>query len=106
MPYRAPELFDVKTNTELTEAVDIWSLGCTLYAMAYHHSPFETPQTVEQGGSMAMAVLNGAYKFPDGDQYSEAMRQVIRACLATDAKERPAIDALIDMAGKALRGVS
>jgi serine/threonine kinase 16 len=24
MPYRAPELFDVKTNTELDEKVDIW----------------------------------------------------------------------------------
>lgn len=24
MPYRAPELFDVKTNTDLTEKVDIW----------------------------------------------------------------------------------
>jgi len=24
MPYRAPELFDVKTNTNLDEKVDIW----------------------------------------------------------------------------------
>lgn len=24
MPYRAPELFDVKTNVELNEKVDIW----------------------------------------------------------------------------------
>jgi serine/threonine protein kinase len=52
MPYRAPELFDVKTDQTLDEKVDIWSLGCTLYAMAYGTSPFETNQT-EQGGSIA-----------------------------------------------------
>ena len=52
MPYRAPELFDVKTDTTLDEKVDIWSLGCTLYALAYGTSPFETNQT-EQGGSIA-----------------------------------------------------
>lgn len=106
MPYRAPELFDVKTNTEITEAVDIWSLGCTLFAMAYHHSPFETAQTVEQGGSLALAVLNGQYKFPDGDQYSESTRQVIKACLNTDPSTRPDIDALISMVEKALSRVS
>ena len=31
MPYRAPELFEVKSQVELTESVDIWSLGCFLY---------------------------------------------------------------------------
>ena len=30
MPYRAPELFDVKTDAVLDEKVDIWSLGCTV----------------------------------------------------------------------------
>ena len=31
MPYRAPELFEVKSQVGLTESVDIWSLGCFLY---------------------------------------------------------------------------
>src|SRR5467141_3479925 len=30
MPYRAPELFDVKTGSIIDTKVDIWSLGCTL----------------------------------------------------------------------------
>ncbi|KAK0565637.1 Serine/threonine-protein kinase env7 [Tilletia horrida] len=106
MPYRAPELFDVKTDTTLTEAVDIWSLGCTLFAMAYLHSPFETAQTVEQGGSLALAVLNGAFKFPpDDSRYSEGLKNIVRACLQTKPEDRPDVDQLIGMVENALRAV-
>ena len=40
----APELFQVPSDSEVTEAVDIWSLGCTLFEAAFcecalHTSP-------------------------------------------------------------------
>jgi serine/threonine kinase 16 len=93
MPYRAPELFDVKTGTTLTEAVDIWSLGCMLFALAYGHSPFETPETMEQGGSMAMAVMGGKYKHPpdSAGRWSAGLIGLIDACLKVDPKDRPDI---------------
>ncbi|PKI85189.1 non-specific serine/threonine protein kinase [Malassezia vespertilionis] len=100
MPYRAPELFDVKTDTVLDEKVDIWALGCTLYAMAYLHSPFETPST--EGGSLALAVTNGAYKFPEQDPYSAATRAIIQRCLTTDPAARPSIEEVIAMTTNAL----
>jgi len=98
MPYRAPELFDVKTGSVLDEKVDIWSLGCTLYAMAYGTSPFETNQ-INQGGSIALAVLNGTVRFPTVDQadrYSNEFRDLIRAMLVVDPAMRLDIHEVID----------
>ncbi|GAA5821526.1 hypothetical protein JCM11251_000891 [Rhodosporidiobolus azoricus] len=102
MPFRAPELFDVKTGITLTEAVDIWSLGCTLFAMAYSTSPFETAQQSEHGGSIAMAAMGGKYSFPDHGGYSEGFKEVIRRCLKVKPEERPAIEEVIQLTEQAL----
>src|SRR5690242_7710526 len=64
MPYRAPELFDVKTGTVVDTKVDIWSLGCTLYACLVGKSPFEM-RSDETGGSLSICVLSGDWRFPD-----------------------------------------
>ncbi|KAG9015216.1 hypothetical protein FRB94_004335 [Tulasnella sp. JGI-2019a] len=95
MPYRAPELFDVKTGTTIDEKVDIWSMGCLLFALAYSHSPFETTQTTEQGGSLAMAIMNAQYKYPRESPYSESFKAMIDSCLKVNAGDRPTIDELI-----------
>lgn len=97
MPYRAPELFDVKTNTELDEKVDIWSLGCTLYAMAYGESPFET--SINEGGSMALAVLGAKFKFPSDSNkgYSEGLKNLINQMLTVEPNDRPDIHKVIEL---------
>lgn len=107
MPYRAPELFDIKTDTTLTEAVDIWSLGCTLYCMMYSYSPFETPTMMEQGGNVAMAVLQNNWKFPAGDNvYGQASKTIIERCLVTKAEDRADIEELISLTEEAMRQVA
>lgn len=111
MAYRAPELFDVKTGVTLDEKVDIWvcfseqctlhrlliissfttqSLGCTLFALAYSHSPFENTQTTEQGGSIAMAVMNAQYKHPSS-AYSQGLKSLIDSMLKVNPQDRPDI---------------
>ncbi|KAI9261163.1 kinase-like domain-containing protein [Sporodiniella umbellata] len=90
MPYRAPELYDIKTGSVLDEKVDIWSIGCTLYAAAYGQNPFELSAN-EMGGSIVLSILNGSYNFPTEDIYSEAFKELIKSLLTVDPKERPDI---------------
>ncbi|KAI1312573.1 serine/threonine protein kinase/TGF-beta stimulated factor [Xylaria venustula] len=116
MPYRAPELFDVKTGTVIDTKVDIWSLGCTLYACLVGKSPFEM-RSDETGGTLSMCVLGGDWRFPDegpqrqkkgknavgtnpsagGVVISEPIKEVVRKCLKIEPSERPDIDELITM---------
>lgn len=104
MAYRAPELFDVKTGITLDEKVDIWSLGCTLFALAYSHSPFENIQTTEQGGSIAMAVLNAQYKHPNS-AYSQGLKDLIDCMLKINPKDRPNIHQVIAMTDRVLQSL-
>ncbi|WPG98999.1 serine/threonine-protein kinase env7 [Acrodontium crateriforme] len=123
MPYRAPELYDVKTHTVIDGKVDIWSLGCTLYACLVGKSPFEA-RSEETGGSLSLCILGGDWKFPDegpseakrgkqrvstgfeeqeaaqkrkDDAISEPVKEIVRQCLILEPSERPDIDALIAM---------
>lgn len=120
MPYRAPELFDVKTDTTVDTKVDIWSLGCTLYACLVGKSPFEA-RSEETGGSLSLCVLGGDWRFPDEgpaeakrgkqrvtdadadaarrkeDAISDPIKEVVRVCLKVEPAERPDIDQLIEM---------
>ncbi len=70
-------------------------MGCLLFALAYSHSPFETPQTTEQGGSLAMAIMNAQFKYPRDSPYSENLKNLISSCLKVHAQERPTINELI-----------
>lgn len=127
LPYRAPELFDTQVGSTIDTKVDIWSLGCTLYACLVGKSPFEA-RSEETGGSLSICVCSGDWRFPDEDAngkrrkrkdkgkgkgraengvkveeededggISEGVREVVRACLRVEASERPDVDEVIEM---------
>lgn len=66
------------------------SLGCTLFALAYSHSPFEDP--AQAGGSIAMAVASGAYRHPSSSPYSDDFKKLIDGMLVVRVDRRPGID--------------
>lgn len=117
MPYRAPELFDVKTGSVIDTKVDIWSLGCTLYACLVGKSPFEF-RSDETGGSLSICVLGGDWRFPDegpqrgkqkqpadGEGISDAVKDVVRKCLILEPSERPDVDELISIVEDVLQNL-
>ena len=133
MPYRAPELFDVKTGSIVDTKVDIWSLGCTLYACLVGKSPFEA-RSDETGGSLSICVLGGDWRFPDekntsgasvsagsgaqvkgqangnaetGQEYliGEPIKDIVRRCLKVEPAERPDVDELITMIEDVIPGL-
>ncbi|CAN3355762.1 serine/threonine-protein kinase Env7p [Diutina catenulata] len=102
LPYRAPELLDVATNTTITEATDIWSLGCVLYCCCFGYSPFEKLE-LEQGANLNIAIAQAKYTIPANTEYSSALLDMIKSCLQLDPHKRPKIDELLESALAASR---
>merc|ERR1712147_404496 len=98
--YRAPELFDVPSDCVVDARIDVWSLGCTLYYLAYGESPFEYAGG-EAGGSIALAVMSGKVEWPAADRavVEEAdlatLRPLIEYCLERDPRARPTCDEVV-----------
>lgn len=94
LPYRAPELLDVRTGSTINEKVDIWSYGCLLYALMYTVNPFEYME-MNQGANMSLAIAQGKFDFPNDPEYNDALKDLIRSCLNVDPQARPSVDELI-----------
>ena len=76
--YRAPELWDLYTREYIGMAVDVWSLGCLLYFIAFGKLPFD--------GDAKLQILNGKYAVPAGRP--EGVVALISDMLVVDPKGR------------------
>jgi len=92
--FRAPECFKIEANAKITEAIDIWALGCILFALMFNHSPFETAYKT---GNVGLAALSGNYTFPENNKYSEELKQTVVRLLSVDPNFRPCIKEVLDM---------
>lgn len=90
---RAPELFDCPSNIRIDGKADVWSIGCTLYAILYSKTPFES----EKDGLSSLAVLSGTFVFPPaetGTNVPHEFCEIISDCLRPNATERLGISTL------------
>ena len=83
-PYRAPELTSVRPPVQICEKVDVWSLGCTMFSLAFGRSPFEVNNAVQRLG-----ILNARYQYPLNNsmrecKYSDQYVQLINDMLELD----------------------
>lgn len=89
--YRAPELSQApQPPCVVDERVDVWGLGCTLYALAFGTSPFESARE----GVLRLAILNGRFSFPAhyrhrDCQFGAAFADLISDMLKLAASDRP-----------------
>ena len=78
--FRAPEMVDLFSVKKLTQATDVWALGCCLYSMAFLQNCFE------EGSNLA--ILSNNYKIPDDNPYGEGLVELIDRMLTVDVKAR------------------
>ncbi|XP_071491493.1 serine/threonine-protein kinase 16-like [Diadema antillarum] len=103
MLFRAPELFHVDSHCIVDEKVDIWSLGCLLYNMAFLQSPFEP--IYARGDSLHLAVLGRNFKFPENSRYTQGLQDLVSGMLVVEAVERPSIDWVLTKATEGQRNM-
>lgn len=78
--FRAPEMVDLYMAKKLTQATDVWALGCCLYSLAFLKNCFE------EGSNLA--ILSRNYKIPDDNPYGDGMSELIDRMLTEDSKAR------------------
>lgn len=78
--YRAPEMVDLYVAKKLTQATDVWALGCCLYSLAFLKNCFE------EGSNLA--ILSRNYKIPDNNPYGDGLAELLDRMLTEDSKSR------------------
>ncbi|XP_003389271.2 PREDICTED: serine/threonine-protein kinase 16-like [Amphimedon queenslandica] len=91
--YRAPELFEVPSQSVITLKSDIWSLGCSIYAAAFGTSPCD--------GS-ALSAMSGRIMFPKNHSYSLEFCNLITWILKVNPEERPTVQEVEQLIGTIL----
>ena len=85
--YIAPEILNLKNNTNYSYEIDIWSFGVILYSLFYHKTPFEDPGK----GKTRRNIENINYTFPENKNISENAKYLIRKIFVKDPSLRPTI---------------
>jgi serine/threonine kinase 16 len=93
-PYRAPEFWEPKVGKNIGAEADVWSLGCSLFAVTYGkgYSPYE--DAIQ--GVLKLAILNGSpVRFPSNSNYSDFVKNIVLRTVTTSTS-RMSLESLIE----------
>jgi len=96
--YRAPELFNVEVGTVIDASIDIWSLGCVLFALMYLENPFE--RCFSRGDSVALAAMGRNVRVPKESQYPAFLNDLIFVLMAVEPSNRPEASKVLSQINK------
>ena len=87
--YRPPEMVDEYGEFPVSEKVDIWALGCILYAILFKQQPFQDAQK--------LTIIKGDYYIPkEAKNYSSKIFDFIRLMLTPDPRIRPSAKDIVN----------
>ena len=87
--YRPPEMVDEYGSFPVNEKVDIWALGCILYAILFKQQPFQDAQK--------LTIIKGDYYIPkEAQHYSSKIFDFIRLMLTPDPRIRPSAKDIVN----------
>lgn len=87
--YRAPELVDLYSKRLVSEQVDVWALGCVLFALAFGKHAFGEDAS-------PLAILSAKVVLPADPYYSDEFKLLIFWLLEGDPNIRPRIGDVVD----------
>lgn len=91
--YMAPELF-TKKQSNASPALDVWSLGCILYAMVTGNLPFRGDKSQD----LKHKIINDPITFPASKNLSEEIQHLIRRTMDKNPETRASIFEITDHA--------
>ncbi len=87
--YRPPEMVDEYGEFPVNEKVDIWALGCILYAILFKQQPFQDAQK--------LTIIKADYYIPkEAKNYSDKIFDFIRLMLTPDPRIRPSAKDIVN----------
>jgi serine/threonine protein kinase len=86
--YRPPELLDIYSGLPITSRVDVWALGCLLYAMLFYENAFSPDDPISQ--------LEGRYRDPPKNVNVRWLEMLDRL-FAKDPMERASPEEIITL---------
>lgn len=88
--YRAPEMCDPYSKYPIDEKVDMWMLGCILYAILFQKHPFQDAQK--------LTIINAHYYIPEeSSSYSEKIVDLMRLLLTPNPLNRPSAKTILSL---------